>query len=84
MVKKKAGTEKETFKEPEVKWKESKARRLLYKDVVEGRVPQDAADADGQSTMQLGDICLMHPEFAECDCKKFSSRLSSGSSRTAV
>jgi hypothetical protein len=77
MVKKKAATEKETFKEPEVKWKQSKARRLLCKDVVEGRVPPDATDADGQSTMQLSDIYLMHPEFAECDYEKFSSRLSS-------
>jgi hypothetical protein len=39
MVKKEAATEKETFKEPGVKWKESKARHLLCKDVVEGRAP---------------------------------------------
>jgi hypothetical protein len=68
---------KETFIEPDVKWKESKAKRLLYKDIVEGKVPPDATGADGQSTMQLSDIYLMHPEFAEYDYKKFSSRLSS-------
>jgi hypothetical protein len=37
---------KETFIEPDVKWKESKAKRLLYKDIVEGKVPPDATDAD--------------------------------------
>jgi hypothetical protein len=60
-----------------VKWKKSKARRLLYKDIVEGEVPPDATDADGRSTMQLSDIYLMHEEFAEYDYEKFSSRLSS-------
>jgi hypothetical protein len=75
MAKKKAV--KETFIEPDVKWKESKAKRLLYKDIVEGKVPPDATDADGRSTMQLSDIYVMHPEFAEYDYAKFSSRLSS-------
>jgi hypothetical protein len=65
MVKKKAAKEKEAFKEPEVKWKKSKARRLLYKDIVEGEVPLDATDADGHSTMQLSEIYLMHTEYAE-------------------
>jgi hypothetical protein len=37
MAKKKAV--KETFIEPDVKWKKSKAKRLLYKDIVEGKVP---------------------------------------------
>jgi hypothetical protein len=75
MAKKKAV--KETFIEPDVKWKESKAKRLLYKDIVEGKVPPDATDADGRSTMHLSEIYVMHPEFAEYDYKKFSSRLSS-------
>jgi hypothetical protein len=65
MAKKKAAKEK--FIEPDVKWKNSKAKRLLYKDIVEGEVPPDATDADGRSTMQLSDIYLMHPEFAEYD-----------------
>jgi hypothetical protein len=75
MAKKKAA--KETFIEPDVEWKKSKAKRLLYKDIVEGKVPPDATDADGRSTMQLSDIYVMHPEFAEYDYAKFSSRLSS-------
>jgi hypothetical protein len=75
MAKKKAAKEK--FIEPDVKWKNSKAKRLLYKDIVEGEVPPDATDADGRSTMQLSVIYLMHPEFAEYDYEKFSSRLSS-------
>jgi hypothetical protein len=65
------------FKEPKVKWKKSKARRLLHKDIVEGEVPSDAAGVDGRSAMQLSHIYLMHLEFAEHECEKFSSRLSS-------
>jgi hypothetical protein len=77
IVKEKTAKESAKFKEPKVKWKKSKARRLLYKDIVEGEVPPDATDADGRSTMQLSDIYLMHEEFAEYDYEKFSSRLSS-------
>jgi hypothetical protein len=61
-----------------VKWKKSKARSLLYKCIIEGRVPPDATtNANGRSTMQLCDINLIHPEFAEYDYEKFLSRLSS-------
>ena len=38
----------ENFKEPDVKWKESKAKRLLYKDLVDGEVPMEATGADGR------------------------------------
>jgi hypothetical protein len=78
-AKKKKATEekKKKFIEPKIKWKKSKARSLLYKDIVEGEVPPDATDADGQSTMQLKEIYVMHPEFAEYDYEKFSRRLSS-------
>jgi hypothetical protein len=72
-----AKEENEKFKEPKVKWKKSKARRLLYKDIVDGEVPMDATGTDGQSTMQLSDIYLMHHEYAEYGYEKFSSRLSS-------
>jgi hypothetical protein len=77
MVKKKAAKEKEKFKEPDVTWNKSEARSLLYNDIVEGKVPLDATDADGRSTMLLRDIYLMHPQFADYDYEKFSSRLSS-------
>lgn len=79
MVKKKAATGEQIkkFTEPKVKWKKSKARSLLYEYIVEGQVPPDATDANGRSTMQLREIYLMHPEFAEYDYEKFSSRLSS-------
>jgi hypothetical protein len=60
-----------------VKWKKSKAKRLLHKDIVEGEVPPDATGADGRSAMLLNEIHLMHPEHAEPDYEKFSSRLSS-------
>ena len=75
MVKKKAATgeQKKKFTEPKVKWKKSKARSLLYKYIVEGQVPPDATDANGRSTMQLRDVYLMHPEFAEYDYEKFWS-----------
>jgi hypothetical protein len=68
---------KKSFKEPKTKWKDSSARRQLYKDIKEGRVPLDATDQDGKSTMQLRDIYSMHLEYAEYDYDKFSSRLGS-------
>jgi hypothetical protein len=60
------GEEKKKFtKEPKVKWKKSKTRSLLYKDIVKDQVPLDATGDNGQSTMQLHEICLMHLELAE-------------------
>lgn len=70
MVKKKAasmGEEKKKFKEPKMKWKKSKDRSLLCKDIVEGQIPPDGTNPNGQSMMQLHEIYLMHPELGEYD-----------------
>jgi len=64
------------FKEPKIEWKDSKAKKLLYKDIKEGRVPLDAKE-DGNNKMELKDIYSMHAEYAEYDYAKFSSRVSS-------
>lgn len=58
--------------EPKVKWKNSVARSILYKDLKKGIVP---LVADG--SLRLKDIYAMHPEYAEYSYQKFSSRLSS-------
>jgi hypothetical protein len=49
MAKKKriVGEEEKKFKEPKVKWKKSKAKSLLYKDIIEGRVPPDTVGPKG-------------------------------------
>ena len=63
--------------EPAIKWKNSKAKQLLYKDIMNGRVPLEAKTANGKSTMSLKDIYNHRPEFKEYHYSKFSSRLSS-------
>jgi hypothetical protein len=68
--------ENEAFKEPTIKWKKSRARALLYQDIKEGWVPLHAKDDNGKSTMKLKDIYDMHPEYAEYEYSKFSSRVS--------
>jgi hypothetical protein len=68
--------QKPKFKEPKIKWGNSQARELLYSDLREGRIPSDAKDANGQSTMQLREIYVMRSEYAEYAYQKFSSRLS--------
>ncbi len=66
-------------KEPKIKWLDSKARKLLYQDVMNGIVPLKGKDDGNKSTGKLKDILYaMRPEeFAEYDDKKFSGRLSS-------
>ena len=66
---------KKPFKEAKTKWKHSLAKRLLYNDVYNGVVPQDAKDEDGKSTMHLEDIFQMHDEYKKYDRTKFSARL---------
>lgn len=67
----------EVEEEPKIKWKKSKAKELLLKDILEGRVPKEAKDSSGKSTMKLEDIYLSRPEFSEYKYSMFSSRLSS-------
>mmetsp|Transcript_7183 Transcript_7183/g.11360 ORF Transcript_7183/g.11360 Transcript_7183/m.11360 type:complete len:259 (+) Transcript_7183:79-855(+) len=49
-----------------IKWKDSEARRLLYKDVEDGNVPDD---------MNERDVYVMRAEYSAYDFKKFSRRL---------
>ena len=73
----KKDAKKEKWKEPKIKWEFSGAKKLLYADIMAGRVPLKATDANNKSTMQLKDIYKMHPEFSEYHYSKFSSRVSS-------
>lgn len=67
----------EDGEEPKISWKDSEARKLLYKDIVEGRVPLKAKDESGRSTMKLRHIYSMHPEYASYLYEHFSRRVSS-------
>ena len=69
-------TNTDDFEEPEIPWKKSKARKLLYDDVREGRVPLKAKDENGQKTTDISKVYSMHPEYADYDFDKFQSRLS--------
>jgi hypothetical protein len=60
------------FKEPKIKWKDSKARALLYKELTNGNIPRDAKDSNGRFTLPLlKDIYNMHEEYKLYDPKKF-------------
>jgi hypothetical protein len=63
--------------EPKISWKKSEAKRLLYKEIMDGEVPLEAKDDLGLSTMPLSEIYVMHPQYALYSYDKFSSRLSS-------
>ena len=56
-----------------LKWRDSIAKKKLVNDIEEGIVPLNS----NEGRMTLRDIYLMHPEYAEYDFDKFSSRLSS-------
>jgi hypothetical protein len=58
-----------------VKWKDSEARRLLYKDVKDREIPLEAKFNDGTPTMKLEEIYVTRPEYAAYDYNKFSGRL---------
>ena len=67
-----------SFKEPKIKWKNSKARQNLYKELTGGNIPRDAKDSNGRFMVPLlKDIYNMHEEYKLYDPKKFSSHLSS-------
>jgi hypothetical protein len=66
----------EIFDDPEgeqgegkVPWANSKARTLLYNDVLTGTIPLE------RGTISLENIYTMHPEFSKYDFDKFDSRL---------
>ena len=62
------------FKEPKIKWEKSRARKLLYNDVKEGKVPLEAME-DGKQTTDYTQVYMMHPEYAEWDFDRLPSRL---------
>ena len=48
------------FEEPNIPWKKSLARKLLYKDVMEGKVPLEGT----AKTTDFSSVYMMHPEYA--------------------
>ena len=50
---------------------------MFYDDILADRVPSDATDENGTSTMQLKDIYLMHTEDTDYHYSKFSGRVAS-------
>ena len=68
-------SKKEEWDEPATKWGKSKARKLLYKDIMNGQVPRTAKDANGKSTMKLKDIYEMHEDYKKYHYSKFSGRV---------
>lgn len=68
---------KKKFKEPEISWAKSEAKKYLFKDIIEGVVPLESKYTDNTNTMKLKEIYSMRPEYALHDYEKFSSRLSS-------
>jgi hypothetical protein len=72
-----AENEKKTKpKEPTIKWRKSKAKKLLYRDMMEGRVTLDKDDLLDDEKMTLREIYVLRPEFGEYHYDKFSGRVS--------
>jgi hypothetical protein len=63
------------FKEPKIKWRKSKAKQLLYEAIIDGAVPLEAKDENGNVRMPVEDIYLLHQEFALYSFEKFPNRL---------
>jgi hypothetical protein len=64
------------FKEPKVKWEKSRAKKLLYNDIIKGIVPLDPKD-DDDGVLNLKGIYSMRPEYSEYSYEKFSGRIAS-------
>lgn len=67
--------EDDQFKEPKIKWRKSKAKKILYGMLLDGIVPMEEKDDNGNQTMPLNDIYHLDPEFAKYRYDKFRSRL---------
>jgi hypothetical protein len=76
-TKKKKAKSGEKLEEPDIAWRDSKAKKLLYKALMRGKIPAKAKDQQNKSTMELKDIYIMRPEYSEYRYDMFSSRLSS-------
>ena len=75
--KKKTKKSGEKLVEPEIGWRDSKAKKLLYKALMRGIIPAKARDQQNKSTMDLKDIYSMRTEYLEYRYDMFSGRLSS-------
>lgn len=61
-------------KEPRIKWKDSRAKRILYEMLMEGIVPVREEDEDNP-VMSIKEIYMLHEDFALYDASKFNERL---------
>ena len=53
------------FAEPKIKWRHSKAKFLLNKAIIDGKVPEQPTDNYGNPTMDLDEIYNMYQEFTK-------------------
>ena len=60
----------DAFVEPKIKWRKSKAKKILYEMIMEGMI----SDMDDASE-DLQEIYLMNEEFSKYDFGKFADRL---------
>jgi hypothetical protein len=74
---KKKKKQKDKFVEARVKWKHSKAKSLLERDLREGRVPLEILPGKRRYSMRSQDVYDMHPESKLYDPDKFPGRLAS-------
>ena len=73
MAKKTGNANKKKFIEPKIKWKNSKAKRLLYDMMMDGTVP--LGEGEHERKMSTAEVYGLHPEFKLYDYEKFYSRL---------
>ena len=62
----------EVYKEPKIKWRHSRARKLLYNDIVSGAI---RFDDDDKPLMSLQEIYAMHEDYADYLFDEFEGRL---------
>lgn len=62
--------------EPKIKWQKSQAKKLLYKDIREGRVPLESQHLDPDG-IHIRSIYISRDEFMLYSYPSFSGRLSS-------
>mmetsp|Transcript_33806 Transcript_33806/g.34284 ORF Transcript_33806/g.34284 Transcript_33806/m.34284 type:complete len:165 (-) Transcript_33806:17-511(-) len=60
-----------------ISWARSRARKLLYTNVKQEKIPLDAK-VNGKRTTDINDVYLMHEEYFMWDYEKFSGRLAGG------
>ena len=68
-----ANSKKGEPREPAIKWKKSKAKKLLYSDLMEGVLDLEPEEEETQEILE--GIYAMHPEYAEYKFSRFASRL---------